>query len=245
MNRQGHVALGVMVASIMLLLKPDDSLLISGAYVAGAGIGSLLPDLDHKTGTLSNLIQFSTGKRKTLKMIGALLMLVGGLCWLLEEQAWSLFAIIGGGLALILSRLRNVVLVGLGLLFIYLFQTEGNWLYAVFAVVFFILPFVKHRGIIHSPELAVLLTVLVIIEPVSSPWLAAILSGGLVGWWSHLVGDMLGREGISSFLLPKLHVALRLLVNGSRLERWGAGVCWACSVMLWCWLAIEVKPAIL
>lgn len=245
MNRQGHVALGVAVASVILLLRPDDSFLVSGAYVAGAGVASLLPDLDHKTGTLSNLIQFSADKRKSLKIIGALLLLFGGFCWLQQEMTWSLTAFIGGGLALILSRLRNVVLIGLGLLFMYLFQTEGNWLYAIFGVMFFILPFVKHRGIIHSPELAVLLTVLVIIEPVSSSWLAAILSGGLIGWWSHLIGDMLGREGISSFILPRLNVALRLLVNGSLVERWLARSCWICSIAIWCVILIGVKPAIL
>ena len=238
MNRPGHVAVGVAATSAVLYIMEPGSLLFSSCALLGAAVGSLLPDLDHKTGTISNWIQPSASQRKWLNGIGVLLLFIGLFFWSKQSEL-AIGSLVVGTVALAMSRLRNIVLIGIGLLLFYNFISDGHWLYALFGIMFCILPFVKHRGLIHTPELAVLLSTLLVLYPTESLWLAAVLLGGIIGWWMHLVGDALGREGISSLFFPKVKVALRLLDNGSASERWLARGCWLLSAVLGCWLFVD------
>ncbi|ASA20268.1 metal-dependent hydrolase [Paenibacillus donghaensis] len=234
MNRQGHVGLAILAGSALLYFTPTMPLIPAAALVSAAGLGGLLPDLDHKTSTVSNKIQFPARTRRQLKGLSILCFGMGVL-WFVMQQAMPWLWLVAGLVLTMASRLRMLILSGLGLLFIGGYEVyELHWLTLVVGVALLVMPFVKHRGIIHSPEFAGILSFGVLSVTATQPVLIQALGlGMLAGWWSHLVGDSVTVEGIRSVLLPRLKVALNILRNGGAAERWIARGCWIGSFALW------------
>ncbi|MGG4145685.1 metal-dependent hydrolase [Paenibacillus algorifonticola] len=220
-------------------------------YLVAAAIGSLAPDLDHKTSTASNLIQLSPQYRRMAGSIGLLLLLVAGALWGLPRlgidmnQNWVHSAPLwaaAGGLSFLLGKLRSLVLFGGGALLLATYALyDWHWLAAFAGGALLLLPLVKHRGIIHTPEFGLALSIGIISfchHADGLLWGAGM--GFVVGWWAHLAGDLFGKEGIQFLLLPKVKVALRWFDNGGSAERWVARLCW--SISFCCWALILFNP---
>ncbi|SGI69776.1 metal-dependent hydrolase [Mycobacterium tuberculosis] len=248
MNKKGHLASAVAVGSGVLLFSPSliasTSLLPALSLIIGAGIGGLSPDFDHKTGTASNWIQFSAKKRSQFRFLALCLFVVGICIWgwnkyvdpganstLMESGPLWIGAAVVCSLA---ARLRTIVLCGLGILLLYgFFLTNWHWAAAVAGLALLIMPFVKHRGIIHSPEFAVLLGYSFwLLGSTLSGSVQATIYGFIIGWWVHLIGDCFGKDGISSILFPKFKVALKMFQNGGSIENWIARFCWTISFVM-------------
>lgn len=247
MNKSGHLATAVAAGMGSLIFLPSlnasTSLLPAISLIVGAAIGGGAPDFDHKTSTASNMIQFSSKRRQQLKLWSIGLFIIGTFLW-----AWGKYMIPGVadhlfqvgplmiGTALICSmmaRMRTLVLCSLGIILLWgFYQNDWHILSAVSGIAFLIMPFVKHRGIIHSPEFALLLSYSFWLFGSSAEGilLQAALLGFIIGWWAHMVSDCFGREGISSLFLPKLKIALRLFHNGGHTEKWIARLCWTLSI---------------
>ncbi|GGG06379.1 hypothetical protein GCM10010912_58730 [Paenibacillus albidus] len=234
MNRQGHVGLAILAGSAVLYFTPHVPVVPSAVLISAAGIGGLLPDLDHKTSTVSNKLQFSSRTRRKLKGLSGLSLGMGILWYVLQQPMPWVWIVVGLILAMA-SRLRMLILSGLGLLLIAGYELYGlHWLSLLAGAALLVMPFVKHRGIIHSPEFAGVLSVSVVSFTATQPLLFQALGLGLLaGWWSHLVGDSVTVEGIRSVLIPRLKVALNILRNGGAAERWIARGCWVSSIALW------------
>lgn len=234
MNRQGHIGVAILAGSIVLYVMPALSIVPATLGIAAAAIGGLLPDLDHKTSTVSNKLQFSARTRKNLKALSAL-SLGMGIFWFVLQQPMPWLWGAAGFIFALASRLRLLILSGLGLLLIAGYELYSlHWLTLLAGIALLIMPYVKHRGIIHSPEFAGVLSLGVVSFTATQPVLfQAVGLGLLAGWWSHLAGDALTVEGIRSVLIPRLKVALNLLRNGGVAERWIARSCWLCSIALW------------
>lgn len=226
--------MAILAGSAMLYVSPSLPIVPAAVLIAAAGIGGLLPDLDHKTSTVSNKLQFSARTRKKLKGLSALSLGMGILWFVLHQPMPWIWAASGLILALA-SRLRVLLLSGLGLLLLTGYELYSlHWLTLLTGVALLVMPFVKHRGIIHSPEFAGALSLGVVSFTATQPVLFQALGLGLLaGWWSHLAGDAVTVEGIRSAVLPRLKVALNLLRNGGAAERWIARSCWLCSIALW------------
>lgn len=265
MNKKGHVALGVAIGSAALVSPYLDPYVSSAAswqaicssvlYLAAVAAASLAPDLDHKTSTASNLLQLSSSKRKSARMFGGLLLLAGLLLLLLpkigyalpEKAVASAPLLLGTGiLAFSLSRLRSLLLLagGAGLLTAYMLY-DWPWIAAFAGVALCLMPVIQHRGLIHTPEFALALSAgLWTFAQGEAWWVQAICAGAVIGWWAHLAGDVFGREGIHSFLLPKVKVALHLFDNGGFVERTIARSCWLASFMLWLLFMGQLVPTL-
>ncbi|WP_342436728.1 metal-dependent hydrolase [Paenibacillus sp. FSL L8-0436] len=234
MNKKGHVAVAVLTGSAIAAHLTDLRIMPDLLLVLAAGVAGLLPDLDHKTSTVSNTMQFSAKTRKKLRWASGMAVGVGAVLFFLHQGFPLLW--IGTGLCLaVAARLRTLILSGAGLLMVgaYLHYDE-HWLLLLAGLALLIMPFVKHRGLIHSPEFAVLLSAGVITFTESqTPLVYAMGLGVIAGWWSHLLADSVTAEGIHSALLPRLKVALNVIRNGGATERWVARICWAASVVLW------------
>ncbi len=221
MNKVGHVSLGWAGAAAGLFLLPTTlSVNEAAAYMGAATIASLLPDLDHKTSTASNMVQLPTKYRKLANRLGWGMIACSpiGLIWSITAST-ILFA--GGIFAFGIARLRNLIFIALGLAGILAYwQFSLHWVIALAGMGFILLPAVKHRGMIHSPEFAILLSAGLVLSVAAQPVLIqAAVYGVIAGWWSHLAGDVFGREGIGLLVWPKLRLALRLFRNGGRTER--------------------------
>ncbi|MEC0167386.1 metal-dependent hydrolase [Paenibacillus graminis] len=232
MNRSGHVATAMLCGSLALHFMPGVPMKDAVALLVGASIGGLLPDLDHKTSTLSNKVQFSASVRKRFKATSGLFGLLGVIMYLgnLESHLWALLAALACAAA---ANTRMLILSGSGALLVswYILQPV-HWIVLLLGFALLIMPFVKHRGIIHSPEFALALSAggltLVLPDPTH-----LLVVGLLAGWWAHLAGDALTAEGISSALFPRLKVALHLIHNGGAAEKCIAAASWLLSVCLW------------
>ncbi|WP_168121903.1 metal-dependent hydrolase [Paenibacillus sp. HB172176] len=235
MNKAGHVSFGVALAAAGLYMLPE--VLVAGeiaAMIGSAAIASLLPDLDHKTSTASNWIQLPHAYRQLAK--GASLTLLAGalLAWWMGQFPIALSLAGVGALAFGLSKLRNVVLLVLGMILLLLFaQLHTHWLLALAGVALVIMPFLRHRGLIHAPEFALFLSVgMYYFAREQGAMIQAAACGFTFGWWSHLLGDALGKEGISLWLWSRARLALRIVENGSRSEWMVAKLCNGVSVAL-------------
>ncbi|RJX40948.1 hypothetical protein D3P09_02715 [Paenibacillus pinisoli] len=234
MNKSGHLALGVASAAVGLLQIPKSlSATETIVFMAAAAVASLLPDLDHKTSTMSNLVQLKAKYRSLSKVVGGILLAVGILSWVM---GWGMAALLigGGSAALGLSRLRNIALLLAGITLLYIhFQLGSHWIVAVMGGALCIMPAVKHRGFIHSPEFAVLLSIgLYTFQQEQTSIVQAAAIGLIIGWWAHLLGDIFGREGITFLVLPKIKLALRWFDNGGIVEKVIARSLWLISVPL-------------
>lgn len=234
MNKVGHVSLGFACGAAGLFLLPSTlSIAEVAAYMGAATIASLLPDLDHKTSTASNLVQLPVKYRKLANRLGWLLLVCAplGLGWGLRV---STILIAGGLLALAIARLRNLVFVALGLAGIMAYrQFSLHWVIALVGIGFILLPTVRHRGMIHAPEFALALSGGLALSAATQPLVVqAAVYGIIAGWWAHLAGDIFGREGISSLIWPKLRLALQLFRNGGMAERLIASACSILGIVL-------------
>lgn len=135
----------------------------------------------------------------------------------------------------LLARLRSLVLIGAGALLLAGYALyDLHWIAAFAGFAFLILPLVKHRGVIHTPEFAAVLSVgMLSFSSLQAEIIQAAAIGFIIGWWAHLLGDIFGSEGIRFLVLPKLGVALHLFQNGGVAERRIASVCWSCSTLIW------------
>lgn len=258
------MALGALAGSILALAPlpyPSSWLgLLARATVIGVTtIAALLPDADHKTSTVSNYVQFSAKTRKKLRMVGFFLLLAGLIVWLMTGMygldqtplasiakqmnlypsnsisVTGLFAVIVGVLCTLLAHLRSLVFSALGILLLYGFHTfDWPWITVFVGCACLILPLVQHRGIIHTPEFAIALS-LGLWSFVSTDvwWLQALSIGLITGWWAHLAGDIFGSEGIHSLLAPRIGIALHWFSNGGAVENTISRICWTGSVVLW------------
>ncbi|MDN4090893.1 metal-dependent hydrolase [Paenibacillus polymyxa] len=253
MNKKGHVALAIAAGSGVLLAAPVltgnavQGVISSVLVVALSAIGGLAPDLDHKTSTASQFIQLSARRRHMLQKLSIVLLVIGAalfagqFLWgrvsgLTSELLKSAPFWIGAGvLSWAFARLRSLVLIGAGALLLAAYNFyDWHWIAAFGGASLMILPLVKHRGIIHTPEFAVALTVgLLSLSGQHSVTVQALALGFVTGWWAHLAGDCFGREGIHSLFLPKIGIALKLFSNGGAVENWIARFCWVASVMMW------------
>lgn len=252
MNKKGHIALAVVAGTAALFTRNIvfegladvwTSMLIVGT----AAIAGLAPDFDHKTGTASQKIQFSAKHRKVFRMIASFFLLTGflllGIKVGINPDDVRLTGIISSGplligagvLFLLLAHLRSLILSGVGVLFLLAYSIyDCHWMAAFAGFSFLILPLVKHRGVIHSLEFAVALTLGLLSFSSSQPeWIQALAMGFVTGWWAHLLGDCFGTEGIPSMLIKRFKIALHLFNNGGKAENWIARLCWTCSVILW------------
>ncbi|WP_163860417.1 metal-dependent hydrolase [Paenibacillus elgii] len=274
MNKTGHVALAMGLGSVFLsrYLMPStlSDLMPAAITMVGIAAGSLAPDIDHKTSTASKLITpFSAGMRKGLRRWGMLLQLLGILCIIFEWitpwippsisgttwYAWALESIFpagllvwGAGLLLVLlARLRDLILLGVGAWLIGAYALYHlHWFLAFVGVALMILPVVKHRGIIHTPEFAFVFSIGALSLTAGGLWyVSAAITGFVIGWWLHLAGDIFGEEGIHSLLVPKLRVALRLFRNGGAAERWITRISWGIAIVCWLFILDHLRAGIL
>ncbi|MFM9329041.1 metal-dependent hydrolase [Paenibacillus mesotrionivorans] len=267
MNKNGHIALGLFLGSAYLLWRlpqPEQHIVEAGVTLAAVGVGSLLPDIDHKTSTVSGWVApFSPKTRKQFRHWGLLLLVLGAVICILystgvlrtipdrfhlpltpkQVQQTGLLLVGAGVLLSLLARLRELILLGVGAWLLYAYMVyELHWFIAVIGISAMIIPLVKHRGVIHTPEFALVLTIGAGSLVQGQPWYTvAITSGLIVGWWIHLVGDLPGSEGIQSLIIPRMKVALHLFSNGGRVERWVVNGCLVLTVLIWV-VAIVYQP---
>lgn len=167
--------MAVTAGSAGLLMMPSLAMQtdagIAAALVAAAGIGGVFPDFDHKTSTVSNRIQFPLRYRRLFKTLSGFVGIVGiGLMayqqfgnvpghlgeWVKSGPLWLGAAI----LFWLLARLRSLVLIGIGALLLAGYAIyDLHWIAAFAGFAFLILPLVKHRGVIHTPEFAAVLSI--------------------------------------------------------------------------------------
>lgn len=243
MNKQGHSALALLAGSAtsiaILSFSPMNlSFGIVGAVLCGATsfLGGLAPDLDHKTSTASQKIQLKARSRRILSILSSGFIVIGLVLMMLGYSFQSVSTWIAAGvIAGCLARLRAIVLVVSGVLMLLGYVSyDWHWIALFTGIALLIMPFVKHRWIIHTPEFAIVLSLgLYIFGQQYSELVMASCLGFIAGWWSHLFGDIFGSEGISSLFFPKLKVALKLFDNGGTAERMISKLCQLGSIMIW------------
>lgn len=250
MNKKGHFSTAVAAGTGMLLAMPSinatTSLLPGIAIIVGAAAGGFSPDFDHKTSTASQLIQFSSKRRAQLRFLALCFVFMGSCIWgwgksslLLHTPEWLIQSVpvwlFMGLVCFLAARMRTFVLLAMGILLLWGFsQNQWHWTAAVTGGAFLLLPFVPHRGVIHSPEFGLLLSYSMwLFSSTQGPVIEALLLGFIGGWWAHLISDCFGKEGISSILIPKLKVALKLFQNGGHTEIWISRFCWTGSLLIW------------
>ncbi|MNW54371.1 hypothetical protein D3C74_319690 [compost metagenome] len=143
----------------------------------------------------------------------------------------------------LLARLRNLVLIGTGAILLVAYSFYAwHWITAFMGLAFLILPVVKHRGIIHTPEFAFILSMgLIGFSSLQPELVQMFIIGFVIGWWAHLLGDIFGSDGIHSLLIPKLRIALHLFQNGGIVERWISRVCWLSTVLMLGSVLLNIK----
>ncbi|MGE5701570.1 MAG: metal-dependent hydrolase [Clostridia bacterium] len=255
MNKSGHLALGVLLGSAYLTLFPPvltgNTWISSGIALAAVGIGSLAPDIDHRTSTASSMISPFSPKTRRLLKAGAIVSFLGGMLLLMlhvfQNQGWGLpilsplllqsypLWLAGGLLFFFLSRIRELVLFGAGAAILYAYSMyQLDWFFAFAGGALLIIPLVRHRGVIHTPEFALCLSVgCLSFTAGGHPVVAAAVLGFVIGWWSHLIGDLFGEEGIHSLIVPRLKIALHLFRNGGIVEKGITRFSWAASIAVW------------
>jgi hypothetical protein len=251
MNKAGHLAFGVALGSAYLYhFNPPKSLLDLGelGIILGVtAISSLAPDIDHKTSTASKVITpFSAQTRHKLRMGAVFFALIGVILMLARFHVVSLpvpdkvvqgapLWIAASILCLALAKMRDIILFGVGAAILYAFYLYHlGWFFAFLGLAIFIIPLVSHRGIIHTPEFALCLSVGALSLFAHSAWyLYGAGLGFVLGWWAHLLGDLFGSEGIHSLFLPRLKVALHLFSNGGWAEKMITRFSWVASFALW------------
>lgn len=261
MNKRGHIATAALTGSAMVALSPlinvHAGYLPLAVFMGMSVVGGLAPDIDHKTSTASQIIQLSRAKRKWLRGISIFLIIIGGIMYgvhslvaihdtRIEAVLRSAPLWIGAGmLAAVLARLRTMVLTGVGaLLLVGYMLYDWHWIAAFAGLSLLVVPLVSHRGFVHTPEFAILLSVGLTSFSSEHNLIIMYLSLGFItGWWTHLLADSLGTEGIHSQVFPKLKLALRLVKNGSRKEARVSHLCWVLSIVIWVMLLVQVQFA--
>lgn len=250
MNKKGHMALGVLAGSAATLLpipfpEGGQGFVFKALLIAVTGVAALLPDIDHKTSTVSSLLQFSAKRRKQMRSVGGIGLLIALVLWGLpwigviapSEKLTSSAILVGlaGALSMALAHVRTLALSGAGIALLWAYHLyDLHWIALFIGGALLIIPAVQHRGIIHTPEFAAVLSLgLLTFAGTEAWWLQSIALGLVVGWWAHLAGDIFGTDGIHSLLLPKLGVALRWFANGGRAENHIALCCWMGSIAIW------------
>lgn len=270
MNKAGHVAFGLAAGSVYLWLTNGPvafSELGAVALSVGAiAIGSLAPDIDHKTSTASKLITpFSAKKRRILRAGATSTFLIGVFLFLLhvwggqalpafipEKVVMSFPLWLGAGVLLYsLAILRDLILIGVGAGLLYSFALyDLHWFTAFLGGALLVLPLVRHRGIIHTPEFGICLSIGMASIVGDSPWYAqAIAHGFIIGWFAHLAGDLFGNEGIESVFarfIPRLRrvlkVSFRMFSNGGQGERRMIWFSWSVCALVWGAMILDVSP---
>lgn len=255
MNKKGHIAIAATCGSAALSFLPIHGLIPSASMIALAVLGGLAPDLDHKTSTASNHIQLSLRNRVILKRLSILLIAIG-VVLLVSQYLWgnptpqlevifksSPLWMGAGVFCWALTKLRVFALIGAGVLLLIAFkQYNLHWMVFFCGIVLVILPTLKHRGLIHTPEFATALTVgLLSLASEHGGSFQLISLGFLIGWWSHLAADCFGKEGIHFFIFPKCRFRLNLFANGGIVENLIAVTCWIGTVLIWINLLTHVK----
>lgn len=251
MNKKGHMALGVLAGSTIALAPlpyPEGWMGFASRalVIMVTAIASLLPDADHKTSTVSSKVQFSAKYRKRFRLWGSLGIIIGLLLWIygghtlqwkaMQQIEFAGVLVAGSGVLLtLLAHLRTIIFSFIGIGFLYAYQFYNfHWVAALLGAAFLLLPLVKHRGIIHTPEFATTLSLgLLSFSGTEAWWVQALMWGVIVGWWAHLAGDIFGSDGIHSLFAPKIGVALHWFSNGGKVESAIAKICWSTSFILW------------
>lgn len=136
-----------------------------------------------------------------------------------------------------------MVLTGVGaLLLVGYMLYDWHWIAAFAGLSLLVVPLVSHRGVVHTPEFAILLSIgLTSFASEQNEIIRYLALGFITGWWTHLLADSLGTEGIHSQVFPKLKLALRLVKNGSRKEATIAHLCWTLSMVIWGMLLVQLQ----
>lgn len=270
MNKSGHLAFGLAAGSAYLWVTQDTSSWFDWGMIAVSlctvAIGSLAPDIDHRTSTASKLITpFSAKTRRMLRRGAISTWIIGAFFFVLSFLAEkSLIAQyfspkvvasyplwLGGGILLYtLAILRDLILVGVGAGMLYAYGLYGlHWMFAFTGGALLILPLVRHRGVIHTPEFACCLAIGVASATAASPWyVQAIGQGFVIGWFAHLAGDLFGTEGIESIFarfvpgLRWLRVSFRMFSNGGRGEQRMIRLSWTVSFFIWGAMLFQWDP---
>jgi hypothetical protein len=275
MNKSGHMAFAVGWGSVVMIRyalpsTPWDNVL-AAMLMAGVALGSLAPDIDHRTSTASKIITpFSAKRRRQLHVWGWLLLLGGVSGFLIQgtllritplgagpprfrfifETILTASPLLGGAgiLLLLAARLRDLILLGVGAWLLVagaIYPLHG--FVAFVGIVLMMIPMVKHRGIIHTPEFAVMLTLSgMSLLSGGQGWAAAAMTGFVLGWWLHLAGDVFGEEGIHSLIVPKLRLSLRLFRNGGVAEHWIIRIGWGLAISCWFYVLLsQLKSSML
>lgn len=259
MNKMGHLSFGIALGSVYVAFgvpQPRDLQdgVVMALTIAGTALGCLAPDLDHRSSTASRWISpFPARWRRRLRMAGSFLLFAAAvlLSWGMLARAGyaspppasllkSVPLLAGAGIiGWVLARLREMVLIFVGALLLAAWAIYGlHWFVPFGGVTFMILPALKHRGLIHTPEFAAPLTIGAFsLVSGSNDAVKGLATGLVIGWWSHLAGDAFGREGIRSLLLPKVRVAFRLFKNGGAGEKLLSSASWAVAgiALVWGW----------
>lgn len=85
MNKKGHVAVAVLTGSAIAAHLTDLRIMPDILLVLAAGVAGLLPDLDHKTSTVSNTMQFSAKTRKKLRWASGMAVGVGTILFFFQQ----------------------------------------------------------------------------------------------------------------------------------------------------------------
>ena len=245
-NVKGHISFGILAASVFCWYT-QATIIETGIIVAASIPGSIILDIDHRQATANKPITpFSLRQQKALKRAAILCALVGVFLLLLnnfstQTMQWipewilnsSVIWLLVAGLLWLLSRFRDMVLfiAGAGITYCYV-QYGLHWFIAVLGVCMFILPILKHRGLLHTPEFVgcLVLALLTYAETLGVEILLLSALGISIGMVSHLIADSLGPEGIKSLLFPKLRLALQIVPAGSRTESIVSYASWAGSL---------------
>lgn len=213
----------------------------AGVVCTASILGGFAPDLDHKTSTASQKIQLSSGKRKLMRALSGIFLCIGFALILLGYSMQAGSICIGAGIvAGCLARLRTIILIASGVLMLVGYAVyEWHWMALFTGIALLMMPFVKHRWIIHSPEFAIILSLGLYIFGSQYPGLVVTSCLGFIaGWWSHLFGDIFGSDGIRSLFAPRFKIALRLFDNGGFAERIISKLCQLCSIGIWVWYGV-------
>ncbi|GAA0134716.1 hypothetical protein YSY43_15560 [Paenibacillus sp. YSY-4.3] len=171
-----------------------------------------------------------------MRALSGIFLFIGFVLILLGYSIQAGAICIGAGIiAGSLARLRTIILIASGALMLIGYAVyEWHWMALFTGIALLIMPFVKHRWIIHSPEFAIVLSVGLFVFGSQYPGMVmASCLGFIVGWWSHLFGDIFGSDGIRSLFVPKFKIALRLFDNGGAAERMISSLCQLLSIVVW------------
>lgn len=199
MTGKTHVGIGLAALAALAPVVSLPAVVIANisalGYIVGVNVlGSLLPDIDHPSSTISRKIA------PVDFIIRLLTIVMGGiLVYLNYIQGGNSAIFMVTGLVLIFSgilnfkilqkvlpfRVEKIILIGAGIVLLY--KGDANWLKGL-GILYLAMGFLSHRGITHS--LVGFIVVSMSVYYVAKDHGLVILWSFLIGYASHLVADI-------------------------------------------------------